>query len=163
MSQVLDSRNNQPTNGGVAAARRRLTTKSMSRGTILDFMIFEELLHCQNLSDHHILVGVGDFGLGQLNRRQHNMPIFGLSGPTSMEVDGAVLGATRLVARDAAARVAIHGSSTSCYWQMCNCARHIKTVPRHRSGGAVLVAKPSEIGYHPTVKTIHHSDIRLPP
>jgi hypothetical protein len=124
----------------------------MSRGTIIDFMIFEG----QNLSDHHILVGVGDFGVGQLNRRQH-MPIFGLSGPTSMEVDGVVLGAP------AAARVAIHGSSTSCYWQMCNCARHIKTVPRHRSGGAVLVAKPSEIGYHPTVKTIHHSDIRLPP
>jgi hypothetical protein len=128
----------------------------MSRGTIIDFMIFEELLHCQNLSDHHILVGVGDFGVGQLNRRQH-MPIFGLSGPMSTEVDGVVLGAPT------AARVAIHGSSTSCYWQMCNCARHIKTVPRHRSGGAVLVAKPSEIGYHPTVKTIQHSDIRLPP
>lgn len=111
----------------------------MSRGTIIDFMIFEELLHCQNLSDHHILVGVGDFGAEQLNRRQH-MPIFGLSGPTSMEVDGVVLGAPT------AARVAIHGSSTSCYWQMCNCARHIKTVPRHRSGGAVLVEKQVRLG-----------------
>jgi hypothetical protein len=108
-------------------------------------MIFEELLHCQNLSDHHILVGVGDFGAEQLNRRQH-MPIFGLSGPTSTEVDGVVLGAPRLVAHDAAARVAIHGSSTSCYWQMCNCARHIKTVPRHRSGGAVLVEKQVRLG-----------------
>jgi hypothetical protein len=111
----------------------------MSRGTIIDFMIFEELLHCQNLSDHHILVGVGDFGVGQLNRRQH-MPIFGLYGPTSTEVDGVVLGAPT------AARVAIHGSSTSCYWQMCNCARHIKTVPRHRSGGAVLVEKQVRLG-----------------
>ena len=111
----------------------------MSRGTIIDFMIFEELLHCQNLSDHHILVGVGDFGVGQLNRRQH-MPIFGLSGPTSTEVDGVVLGSPT------AARVAIHGSSTSCYWQMCNCARHIKTVPRHRSGGAVLVEKQVRLG-----------------
>ena len=39
--------------------------------------------------------------------------------------------------------------------------RHIKTVPRHRSGGAVHVIKASEIEYL-TVKTVHHSDIWHP-
>jgi hypothetical protein len=77
-------------------------------------MIVEELLHCQHLGDNHIVLGAGDFGVGQLNCRRP-MPIFGFSRPGSIEGDSVVLGALRLIT----ARVAIHGLTTSCYWHMC--------------------------------------------
>ena len=123
--------------------------------TVIDFMIVEELLHCQHLADYHIVLGAGDFGVGQLNY-QRPMPIFGLSRPGNRRW-----------------RCCSWCPSTH-HCQSCNsrldyllllayvhCPRHIKTVPRHFSGGAVLVITTSEIEYL-TVKTVHHSDIWHP-